>query len=401
MRATRGVWLAVFLGAVAGAYLSHLSLPTWASRNSSGTYSLPAGNPVVSGTTITSSNENAFRADVTTELTASLDRSGRGAMLAPLQCSNGTVAAPSLTFGSDTDTGAYRVSANVGGLTANGVNTLQWSATGVTFPLLSSATGILSTTNGLTATQSTTNGSAVTATGNGAGHGVIGTGGPTGHGFYGTGGASGGSGVIGIGGATNGSGGVFLGGASNGPGITSTGDGTAQGGSFVGGDTSGTGVIGTGGAPNGIGGDFTGTGTGVAVQVGTGHAKFTGAVASSATGFTNTQTPMNLIKAWGQISNSGSTYTVNAGFNISGTVSCSGNTVTVTMTNGMSTSAPQAIIVNGSSASGSAGSAIFHGTRASDTTFTISAVAFGGVDFGTVNLCTSSDVIYFLVLGAQ
>lgn len=90
-------------------------------RNSSGTHSLPAGNPVVSGTTISSTVHNATMSDISTELTNSLDRQGRGAMLAPLQCYDGTAAAPGLTFDGDPDTGLYRV----------GANTLGWSAAGV------------------------------------------------------------------------------------------------------------------------------------------------------------------------------------------------------------------------------------------------------------------------------
>jgi hypothetical protein len=79
------------------------------SRNSVGTYSLPTGTtPVIAGTTVSSSNENSVRADLAAEVTNSLDRQGRGAMLAPLALSDGSSSLPGLTFGSETNTGLYR-----------------------------------------------------------------------------------------------------------------------------------------------------------------------------------------------------------------------------------------------------------------------------------------------------
>lgn len=47
------------------------------SRNGSGTYTLPAGNPVVSGTPISSSWANTTLSDIGSELTNSIDKSGR------------------------------------------------------------------------------------------------------------------------------------------------------------------------------------------------------------------------------------------------------------------------------------------------------------------------------------
>lgn len=62
-------------------------------RNSSGVYSLPpAFNPVVTLTKITTAWANNTLADVAGELTNSLDRNGRGAMLARLQLISGNSA---------------------------------------------------------------------------------------------------------------------------------------------------------------------------------------------------------------------------------------------------------------------------------------------------------------------
>ena len=68
------------------------------SRNASGTYTLIAGNPVVTGTVISSTWANNTLNDIATALTDSLDRTGKGAMSAPLKLVSGTAALPGLTF---------------------------------------------------------------------------------------------------------------------------------------------------------------------------------------------------------------------------------------------------------------------------------------------------------------
>lgn len=77
------------------------------SRNASGTYSLVSGNPVTTGTTITSSWANNTLTDIANALTDSLDRTGKGAMSAPLKLAAGSVGAPSLTYDAATTTGMY------------------------------------------------------------------------------------------------------------------------------------------------------------------------------------------------------------------------------------------------------------------------------------------------------
>lgn len=78
------------------------------SRNSSGVYTLPTGNPVVSGTVIQSSWANDTMSDVAAALTDSLSRSGEGGMTAALRIVDGTVATPGLAFGNETGSGLYR-----------------------------------------------------------------------------------------------------------------------------------------------------------------------------------------------------------------------------------------------------------------------------------------------------
>lgn len=116
-------------GLLLGVALS-VALPTWAGRNSSGTYALPAGNPVIPGTPISSTWANTTLADIANGLTESLDRQGRGAMAAPLQLSTGTAATPSLIFSGDTNTGLYHHSADSPAMVTGGGVVQTWTLTG-------------------------------------------------------------------------------------------------------------------------------------------------------------------------------------------------------------------------------------------------------------------------------
>lgn len=172
-----------------------------ASRNSGGTYSLPAGNPVVSGTAISSTVHNTTMTDLGTEITDSLNRSGKGAMLAPLQGSVGTVSLPGYTFNGDTDTGLYRIGANNPGMAVGGAKIQEWAAGSSTFSqavVVNAAAG-----------------AGLTATGGSDGTGVVGLGGATnGPGVVGTA-AGTGTGVSGS--STTGWGGSFIGNTTKAP----------------------------------------------------------------------------------------------------------------------------------------------------------------------------------------
>lgn len=121
-------------------------------RNSGGTHSLPAGNPVVSGTTASSTTQNNTNSDISSELTDSLSRSGKGAMLAPLELTDGSVALPSLSFDSDPDCGLYRIGANNIGVAVNGAKVVDVAAAGVGVTGTLSATGVTSLANGAVGT---------------------------------------------------------------------------------------------------------------------------------------------------------------------------------------------------------------------------------------------------------
>ena len=102
------------------------------SRNSSGTYTLPTGNPVVSGTVIEASWANSTLDDISAALTDSLSRSGKGGMSAALRIIDGTVSVPGLAFGNETGSGAYRSAAGDWYLTVLGNNIARLRTSGMT-----------------------------------------------------------------------------------------------------------------------------------------------------------------------------------------------------------------------------------------------------------------------------
>lgn len=389
-------------------------------RNSSGTYSLPSGNPVVSGTTISSTVHNNTLNDLAGEITDSLSRSGKGAMTSPLEVPDGTVALPSLTFDNDPDSGLYRAASNDVAMASGGVQAQRWLITGAVFPL------VVTTQAGITGTQTTSNGNGAQFTGNGVGSGVNGTGGSnSGGGGTFTGGASNGngvnatgdgtgSGVSATGGDNSGAGGTFLGGATNGNGVAATGDGTGAGVSATGGDNAGFGGVFTGGATNGTGLSATGNGTGkgatfangtaavgatprTAAELSNGYLAFGANAANpnSTVGFNNTLTPMNLPKAWARVSVASGTPSITSGFNIA-SVALSGTTICrLTLTTGTAAANGAVLVTLATSSQDWIASGGQSGTTTIDARFyDISGTA-------EVNL-TATDVEFSILLfGAQ
>lgn len=142
----RRIILATVLAGLLGGVVATFVKDALASRNSSGTYSLPAGNPVVTGTAISSTWANNTLSDIGTELTDSLNRSGKGPMLAALELVDGSVATPALSFDSDTDTGIFRSSANNITVACGGAGALTIGPTGMA-PLVPVFAAVGSVTN--------------------------------------------------------------------------------------------------------------------------------------------------------------------------------------------------------------------------------------------------------------
>ena len=100
-------------------------------RAADGTMTLPAGNPVVAGTTASATVHNNTLEDIRAELQDSLSRSGKGGMTATFKIADGEAAAPGIAFTGDTNTGLYRIGADNVGLSVGGTKVLDASATAV------------------------------------------------------------------------------------------------------------------------------------------------------------------------------------------------------------------------------------------------------------------------------
>ena len=100
-------------------------------RDSNGNYTLPPGNPVVTGTTIESGWANPTMSDIGAELTNSLDRDGRGGMRAPFRFVNGTVGAPGITWTAEPSSGFYRAGTSDMRATIAGVDRMRWTGSTV------------------------------------------------------------------------------------------------------------------------------------------------------------------------------------------------------------------------------------------------------------------------------
>jgi hypothetical protein len=130
-------------------------------RDVNGNYSLPAGNPVVADTVIEPDWANTTLDDIAQSLTNSVDRLGRGGMLAALKIFDGTVTQPGLAFGNDTNSGVYRIGSDNYGLTTGGQLNVELTATGIVCRKLFASRGI---TDNATATKVTVTDTEVTAT---------------------------------------------------------------------------------------------------------------------------------------------------------------------------------------------------------------------------------------------
>ncbi len=101
-------------------------------RNSSGTYTLPAGNPVSAGTLIEAAWANTTLNDLAAEMTDSLSRSGEGGMLTSFKIADGTVALPGLAFTLEPGTGLSRLGTNEFDFSVGGSRVIQLNVNGMT-----------------------------------------------------------------------------------------------------------------------------------------------------------------------------------------------------------------------------------------------------------------------------
>jgi hypothetical protein len=99
-------------------------------RDVAGIYTLP-NVPVVAGTTILDSDENSTRDDMASEFTNSLDRNGRGPMLAALRVPDGAMVTPAYSFTGEVDSGLYRKTTEEIWMAVGGVDVFGFTPTGV------------------------------------------------------------------------------------------------------------------------------------------------------------------------------------------------------------------------------------------------------------------------------
>jgi|GEM_PF-3364801 len=99
-------------------------------RSVSGNYTLPLP-PVVANTVIQAAWANTTHDDMAQAITDSLDRFGRGGMVAPFRIVDGTAASPALAFSAETGTGLWRDGTGVLAFSVLGAKVGQWSAAGL------------------------------------------------------------------------------------------------------------------------------------------------------------------------------------------------------------------------------------------------------------------------------
>jgi len=96
-------------------------------RDSGGTYTLPAGNPVVDGTVIESVWANTTLNDVALQLNNVLTRDGVLGPNTPVLFVDGTVALPGIAFAVQPGTGMYRLPPSTLGVSVAGVSRQTWA----------------------------------------------------------------------------------------------------------------------------------------------------------------------------------------------------------------------------------------------------------------------------------
>ena len=111
-------------------------------RNGSGVMSIP--NTLVDQTIITAAAHNTNYADAAAELTNSLALDGQSQMSGQLKAAAGTVAAPGITFGSDLDSGLYRIGGDNVGVACAGAKVLDIGTSGLGVTGTLAASGALS-----------------------------------------------------------------------------------------------------------------------------------------------------------------------------------------------------------------------------------------------------------------
>ena len=97
-------------------------------RDGGGTYTLPAGNPVIPGTIIETTWANPTMSDIGAALTDSLSRTGSGGMLVPFQNADGSVSLPGITWSNQQNMGFYRPNLDEMRVSVAAVDKARWTS---------------------------------------------------------------------------------------------------------------------------------------------------------------------------------------------------------------------------------------------------------------------------------
>jgi len=97
-------------------------------RDGGGTYTLPAGNPVIPGTIIESTWANPTMNDIAAALTDSLSRTGSGGMIVPFLNADGSVALPGISWANQQNMGFWRPGLDEMRVSVAGNDKARWTS---------------------------------------------------------------------------------------------------------------------------------------------------------------------------------------------------------------------------------------------------------------------------------
>src|SRR3990167_4271438 len=124
---------------------------------------MSVSNSFTNGVATDATTINANFTDIAAELTNSVSVDGQSTLTGQLKAASGTVSAPGVTFGSDTDSGLYRIGSDNVGLSLGGSKVVDYATTGVSVTGTFSISSTLAVTGALTG-SSTLQGTTITAT---------------------------------------------------------------------------------------------------------------------------------------------------------------------------------------------------------------------------------------------
>src|SRR3990167_570725 len=104
---------------------------------------MSVSNSFANGVATDATTINANFTDIAAELTNSVSVDGQSTLAGQLKAASGTVSAPGVTFGSDTNSGIYRIGSDNLGMSLGGSKVVDYATTGVAVTGTLSATGAI------------------------------------------------------------------------------------------------------------------------------------------------------------------------------------------------------------------------------------------------------------------